>query len=50
MTGQGLIHSIAFYFTEFNQPDLGKATVADVAASVVAAAVAFAVAVAVVGL
>ena len=39
-----------FILRNFNQPDLGKATVADVAASVVAAAVAFAVAVAVVAL
>ena len=49
MTGQGPIHAI-YFLGNVSQPDLGEATVADVAAGAVAAAVAVAVAVAVVAL
>ena len=43
MAGQGPIHTVAFFSRNFNQPDLGTATVADVAAGAVAVAVVVAV-------
>ena len=43
MTGQGPIHTIFYVLGNVSQPDLGEATVADVAAGAVAAAVVVAV-------